>query len=296
MSLSTSSQYLCVYSGPTVVESTCFQQKAVGASCTAYYARGSFTPLYNGVCQAGSGCQNGICVAEYDPSGALPTLGASCTSNGNHIPVCDANLECINGRCAAPCTSTSCPAGQNCVNMVCTQGPAQCRPPCATPMQCFSTTCRLAQPGEACQATANCAPQPMLSDSWDGLSSSQLYPVSCTGGKCTGQYCATATDCPSGQLCLHGLCLAACTASSCPAGNVCANQRCVPAVSASACNPACTSPLQCFGGTCRYAMIDEQCTSNAQCMPYMLPELSLVIQGKSSGPTFRCINSVCAYG
>ncbi|MGZ3427106.1 MAG: hypothetical protein ACXVCV_10685 [Polyangia bacterium] len=235
-----------------------------GAACTGANAIccGGGTCSLNGscMCSGGAVCNfPGVCCgpACIDPK----TDNNNCGSCGHH---CTAPLACMGGACA--CNGTICAGGDTCCSTGCantTNDPencGMCGRRCRTgevcsggQCLCGSSTCAPMQLccGASCvtQSATNCGACNHVCKMGESCASGSC---SCNGGpNCTGnQVC-----CPGGATGGSGGCFDPSNdprhcgdcATQCPNGDACVLGHCV----ATPCNPPCTNGNSCVGGECR---------------------------------------------
>ncbi|KTC68376.1 protein with a bacterial immunoglobulin-like domain protein [Legionella birminghamensis] len=178
----------CTASSQCAVGSTCNNSGVCvatnGAACSGTQS-----------CIAGSICQSGQCAG---PNGAVCQTNANCQSGA-----------CVLGRCQGLTNGSPCITNGNCQSNFCLA--AVCTAPnngaaCTTSVQCQSGYCS--------PSTQTCA-QPNTGAPCTNNSSCQSNQ--CVAGVCNApvQICLSSTDCPNGENCISGSCVAMCIPQTC---------------------------------------------------------------------------------
>ncbi|HEX3905493.1 MAG TPA: MopE-related protein [Polyangia bacterium] len=184
-----------------------------------------------GICQAGHlqcmGALGFVCVGCV-----LPAAGEICNGKDNNCDGkpdttgnCPNGYGCKDGACTLQCTGGEfpCPLGYKCSNNYC------------IPQRCATVTC---PSGQLCdESTGSCV------DDCAGVVCTGPHQT-CVDGRCINCY---DTGCPTGQLCIGGLCGAdPCKGITCGATQYCSNGACVDL-----CDPSkCAAGQRCVAGNC----------------------------------------------
>jgi MYXO-CTERM domain-containing protein len=166
----------------------------------------------NGLCTAPFICSKGVCIRPCDDSEFRCATGLKCDTDGLCKDPrcadmdCPAGQVCQNGACVGGCAGFMCPTGQVCALGVCID-------PCAN-VSCPGAVCEKG----ACVSVCGCQG---CSPTKDCVTAGPLV------GHCVDKGCATMT-CPTGTVCVAGVCEDPCKDALCPGGTACRNGMCDP--------------------------------------------------------------------
>jgi hypothetical protein len=252
-----------------------------------------------------------VLLGSVGEAGVPGHCGSACQSDCD----CPAWFTCQSGVCAQ---CSSCPAGQQCVQIGSPGGACLSNTACPLGEYCAGDGCQGIEVCTTClggcstctsntqcdtgQVCVGTTCQPCTSDSQCGPSGH------CTathmGMQCT---CSTATDCASNEICSSGVCSPGPTTAStacmsgplgpnCPTGWACINGTCGACTRFEDCNtslngsPGNLTGLACINGTCTNCTANDQCGGGQACIGGTCGTCSTNSQCGVSG---QCSNGYC---
>lgn len=188
-----------------------------------------------------------------NPRPDVSVIPGRCTTNESCLASQYCNVstgECVSTNTCS--SSASCRAGYYC------DARGACVPGCLTNDNCTSLgtglTCNLntsrCEPSGRCQSNTDC----------------RTAGEECVAGSCrpSSSLCASNLQCPAGNDCVDGRCLATCNASNCTNGRVCVGGYCQDPTG-TGCG-ACTPEQVCSNGSCLAACrMDSDCGTGRFC-------------------------------
>jgi cysteine-rich repeat protein/Cys-rich repeat protein len=236
----------CTSSNQCPSGQSCINGNCTNNDCTSSNQCSSGEQCLNGNCTPPPGCQT----SNDCSNGALCINGqcAPCTANNQ----CPGN-RCINGTCSPCSSSIQCPSGLQCTN-------GQCRIPNTSSSAAIPTTFDGICLGNECGLGGStfCAQQNLSCVTTAAFPcircEGQLAQASSVSSANPQLSCDSSLDCPSGQSCINGFCsLLSCTSNNqCATGEQCLNGRCTPTAPELACSidADCDAGERCIQGSC----------------------------------------------
>ena len=261
------------------------------------------------VVNIGLGCLLTLCFSQPACSSAgrdsdLPgTTTTGCTKDTD----CKGDRLCVNGQCESPVgTDGGIPIGTP------DGGTASCQTKydCAAGQACVHNQCSATQPGGGCSSDAQCARGAICVGTTCQLGCSTTpdcsTPQICNAVTATCVTCSRTNQCPAGQACLGGACLAApsCSGGTCRTafreGSVCVGQYCGNCRSDSDCNVAPYSNDSRAPFTCSTVGLCTSSTAgctDAQCKQQGDARLSYCDSATQQCSRYACVdNTDCSGG
>jgi Cys-rich repeat protein len=238
-------------------------------------------------CAAGQSCVGGVCEA----------TPVTCDQAGGKCFALTANgVQCAVGY-AANGTAGMCAVGAGCCTPV-QPGPCVADADCAAGESCVAGTC---VPGTTCEAAGGkCG-----SLTANGVVCDAGYVADGTAGTCapgggccvqTQPVCTADRECPAGQVCQNGLCVAVCLCASnadCPQGALCKNCQCELGCST---DRDCAAGQTCVNGVCKATCVAKTCADLGYSCGTQSDGCGGNLSCGSCAAGQTCANGVCTAG
>ncbi len=237
-----------------------------------------------------------------ESSEAQKANGSPCAENAE----CRSNL-CVNGTCIAPCSVSSCGAGEICApSGLCVSAVCSDSAPCADAQKvCSNGQCIVPE----CSDAAPCADEGKVCREYRCYSPECSDTAPCGGGKicengyCVDPECSDTAPCGGIKICENGKCIdPECSDSApCDGGKICEDGKCV--YECTAAKPCADSSEVCVSGKCLAECDDDRpCGDslrtclNGRCV--VLPEDACAKgtcpEGKVCGEDGACFDGACS--